>query len=110
MGLRGAGTCARAPATGVSHIHGYPWINNGWISMDNPWILTLVVNEMIRLAGIKFEKVVKRSPRLGDSQHSFSEDSHNCLESAVRYQKAEAENEDVRDISAPRPVAAEPDA
>jgi hypothetical protein len=64
---------------------------------------------MIRLAGIKFEKVVKRSPRLGDSQHFFSEDSHNCLETAVRAQKAEDENADVCDISAPEPVAADPD-
>jgi hypothetical protein len=64
---------------------------------------------MIRLAGVKFEKVVKRSPRLGESQHFLSEDSHNCLEVAVREQKAEAENADVCDISAPRPVAADPD-
>jgi hypothetical protein len=62
---------------------------------------------MIRLAGIKFEKVVKRSPRLGDSQHFFSEDSHNCLAALVRDQKAEAENAAVRDISPP--VAADPD-
>ena len=59
----------------------------------------LVVSEMIRLAGIKFEKVVKRSPRLGDSQHFLSEDSHNALKGAVRDQKAEAENAAVRDIS-----------
>jgi hypothetical protein len=44
----------------------------------------LVVSEMIRLPGIKFEKVVKRSPRLGDSQYFQSEDSHNMIESCVR--------------------------
>ena len=44
----------------------------------------LVVNEMIRLAGLKFVKVVKRSPRLGDSQYFLNEDTHNTLESCVR--------------------------
>ena len=50
---------------------------------------TLVVNEMIRLKGIKFTKVVKRSPRLGDSEFFFDEDSHNLLEGLVRDQQAE---------------------
>ena len=45
---------------------------------------TLVVNEMIRLKGIKFTKVVKRSPRLGDSEFFFDEDSHSLLEGLVR--------------------------
>ena len=44
-----------------------------------PEIRTLVVNAMIRLSGLKFEKVVKRSPRLGDSQYFLGEDSHNLV-------------------------------
>ena len=47
---------------------------------------TLVVSEMIRLSNVKFDKVVKRSPRLGDSQYFLSEDTHNMLESCVRDQ------------------------
>ena len=43
-----------------------------------------MVSEMIRLSNIKFEKVVKRSPRLGDSQYFLSEDTHNMIESCVR--------------------------
>ena len=41
-----------------------------------------MVNEMIRLAGIKFDKVVKHSKRLGGgaadgaSMYTFGEDSH----------------------------------
>jgi hypothetical protein len=56
----------------------------------------LVVNEMIRLAGIKFDKVVKHSKRLGggaaegESMYHFGEDSHNCLEALVRDQKDES--------------------
>ena len=46
----------------------------------------LVVNSMIRLSGLKFEKVVKRSPRLGDSQYFLSEDTHNMIEACVRDQ------------------------
>ena len=67
---------------------------------------TLVVNEMIRLAGIKFDKVVKHSARLGggaaegSSLHYLGEDTHNCLGALVRDQKAEAENAAVVDISA----------
>ena len=59
---------------------------------------TLVVSEMIRLSGIKFVQIVKRSPRLGDSQYFFSEDSHNLLDGLAREQR----NEEVRarDISA----------
>ena len=32
---------------------------------------TLVVNEMIRVSTIIFDKVVKQSPRLGDSQYTI---------------------------------------
>ena len=46
----------------------------------------LVVNEMIRLSSLKFDKVVKRSPRLGDTQFFLSEDTHNMIESCVRLQ------------------------
>ena len=47
----------------------------------------LVVNEMIRLKGIKFEKTVKKSPRLGNSLFYLGEDCHNMLEGCVRDQK-----------------------
>ena len=47
---------------------------------------TLVVNHMIRLSSIKFDKVVKKSPRLGDSQYFLGEDSHNMIEGCVRDQ------------------------
>lgn len=46
----------------------------------------LIVSEMIRLSGLKFEKVLKRSPRLGDTMYSLSEDTHNMLEGCVRDQ------------------------
>ena len=57
----------------------------------------LVVSEMIRLAGLKFDKVIKRSPRLGASEHFLGEDTHNRLEGCVRDQAA-ADN--VIDITA----------
>ena len=62
-----------------------------------------MVNEMIRLAGIKFDKVVKHSKRLGGgaaegaSMYTFGEDSHNCLEALVRDQRDESAR--VRDIA-----------
>ena len=62
-----------------------------------PRCRTLVVNSLIRLKGIKFDKVVKRSPRLGDSQYFFGEDSHNSLDALVRLQ--EEEKARVQDIS-----------
>ena len=46
----------------------------------------LVVNAIIRLNGIKFDKVVKRSPRLGDSQYFLGEDTNNLIEACVRDQ------------------------
>ena len=33
----------------------------------------LVVSALIRLSGIKFVQIVKRSPRLGDSQYASSQ-------------------------------------
>lgn len=47
---------------------------------------TLVVNHMIRLSSIKFDKVVKKSPRLGDSLYLLGEDSHNMIEGCLRDQ------------------------
>ena len=52
---------------------------------------TLIVNEMIRLSGIKWDKVIKRSPRLGDTQYFLSEDWHNTLTSCVRAQPEQEE-------------------
>jgi hypothetical protein len=46
----------------------------------------LVVNALIRLSSLQFVKVVKRSPRLGDSQYFLDEDTHNMIESCVRDQ------------------------
>ena len=46
-----------------------------------------MVNEMIRLSGLKFEKVQRASPRLGNSLFYLSEDTHNVIESCVRDQK-----------------------
>merc|ERR1712194_119233 len=47
---------------------------------------TLVVNHTIRLRNIKFDKVVKKSPRLGATQYYLGEDLHNMLEGCVRDQ------------------------
>lgn len=58
----------------------------------------LVVSEMIRLSGIEFVQTVKRSPRLGDSQYFFSEESHNLLDGLAREQRDEQVR--ARDISA----------
>ena len=57
-----------------------------------------MVSEMIRLSGIKFVQIVKRSPRLGDSQYFFSEESHNLLDGLAREQRDEELR--ARDISA----------
>jgi hypothetical protein len=61
-------------------------------------IRLLVVSALIRLSGIKFVQIVKRSPRLGDSQYFFSEESHNLLDSLAREQRDEEMR--ARDISA----------
>eukprot|EP00966_Prymnesium_polylepis_P057151 1323730-Prymnesium_polylepis.1 len=58
----------------------------------------LVVNEMTRLSGIKFVQIVKRSPRLGDSQYFLSEESHNMLDGLAREQRDDEAR--ARDISA----------
>ena len=47
----------------------------------------LIVSEMIRLSGLKFEKVLKKSPRLGESMFTLSEDWHNLIEGCVRDQR-----------------------
>ena len=46
---------------------------------------------MIRLGGIKFDKIVKHSARLGGGSSLFylGEDSHNCFEALVRDQNAD---------------------
>ena len=92
-----------------SQVHASDRFEAGWLVVKAKWfeIVTvsprcyklqtveriLVVSEMIRLASIKFDKMVKRSPRLGDSQYFLGEDTHNMIESSVRIvaqQKAEA--------------------
>ena len=72
-----------------SQVHASDQFEAGWLVVKAQWfeLVTtsprcyklaaeerlLVVNEMIRLAGLKFDKVVKRSPRLGASQYFFGE-------------------------------------
>ena len=51
----------------------------------------LVVNEIIRLSNLKFDKVIKRSRRLGESEFYLGEDTHNMIESCVRAQPEDAE-------------------
>ena len=48
----------------------------------------LIVSEMIRLPHLRFEKVVKHSPRLGggDTMYFLDEDAHNVIEGCVRDQ------------------------
>ena len=43
-------------------------------------------NHTIRLRNIMFDKVVKKSPRLGATQYYLGEDLHNMLEGCVRDQ------------------------
>ena len=45
-------------------------------------------------ANIKFDKVVKRPPRLGDSQFFLSEDTHTMIESCVRVMHAQWQERD----------------
>ena len=76
----------------------------GWLVADAQWLeivgqsprsyklhpekRTLVVNEMIRLSTIKWDKVDKRSPRLGQTLYYLGEDTHNMIEACVRDQVA----------------------
>ena len=53
-----------------------------------PTMHTLVVSEMIRLSTIKWDNVIKRSPRLGHSEYFLGEDTHNMIEACVRDQNA----------------------
>ena len=85
-----------------SQVHASDRFEEGWLVVKARWFeivttsprcyklrseeRTLVVSEMIRLSTIRFDKVVKRSPRLGDSQFFLSEDTHNMIESCVRDQ------------------------
>jgi hypothetical protein len=85
-----------------SQVHASDQFEEGWLVVKARWfeLVTesprcykstleerlLVVSEMIRLSSLKFGKVVKRSPRLGDSQYFLDEDTHNMIESCVRDQ------------------------
>ena len=85
-----------------SQVHASDQFEEGWLVVKARWfeLVTesprcyklmpeerlLVVNEMIRLSSLKFAKVVKRSPRFGDSQYFLDEDTHNMIESCVRDQ------------------------
>ena len=53
-----------------------------------PETRTLVVSEMIRLSTIRWDKVDKRSPRLGQTLYYLGEDTHNMIEGCVRDQNA----------------------
>ena len=91
-----------------SQVHASDQFEEGWLVVKAQWFeivttsprcyklqsveRTLVVNEMIRLSTIMFDKVIKRSPRLGDSQYFLSEDTHNMIESCVRDQARECDD------------------
>ena len=76
----------------------------GWLVADAQWLViqghsprsyklapemrTLVVSEMIRLSTIRWDKVDKRSPRLGQTLYYLGEDTHNMIEGCVRDQNA----------------------
>ena len=76
----------------------------GWLVADAQWLevvgdspriyklrpgkRTLVVSEMIRLSTIRWDKVDKRSPRLGQTLYYLGEDTHNMIEACVRDQDA----------------------
>jgi hypothetical protein len=84
-------------------VHATDRFEAGWLVVKSQWfeLLTtsprcykllkeerlLVVSEMIRLPNLKWEKVVRVSPRLGgDSMYTQSEDAHNVIEGCVRDQ------------------------
>jgi hypothetical protein len=87
----------------ASQVHASDQFEAGWLVVTAQWFQllmtsprcyklqtverTLVVNEMIRLSGLKFEKVQRASPRLGNSLYFLSEDTHNMIEACVRDQK-----------------------
>ena len=70
----------------ASQVHASDQFEAGWLVVTAQWFQllttsprcyklqtverTLVVNEMIRLSGLKFEKVQRASPRLGNSFYS----------------------------------------
>ena len=86
----------------ASQVHATDRFEAGWLVVKAVWykLITtsprvykrdtverlLIVSETIRLSSLKFGKVVKKSPRLGDSLYTFSEDSHNLVEGCVRDQ------------------------
>ena len=94
-----------------SQVHASDRFEAGWLVVKAHWFVivttsprcyklqtverTLVVSEMIRLPNIKFDKVVKRSPRLGDSQFFLSEDTHNMIESCVRVMHAQQQEQEL---------------
>ena len=99
----------KGPAYPVAaeNVHASDQFEEGWLVVKAHWFelvttsprcyklqheeRTLIVNEMIRLSGIKWDKVIKRSPRLGDTQYFLSEDWHNTLTSCVRAQPEQEE-------------------
>ena len=96
-----------------SQVHASDRFEAGWLVVKAQWYelqttsprcyklqtteRLLVVNEMIRLSGLQFEKVQRASRRLGESRgallesslHWLSEDTHNMIEACVRDQNSQ---------------------
>ena len=95
-----------AYAVREDEVHASDFFEAGWLVVKARWFElvttsprcyklqaeehTLVVNATIRLANLKWDKVIKRSARFGDSQYFLGEDAHNMLESCVREQPADS--------------------
>ena len=104
--LKGLVASGRGPgpaATADEIAHHQCRFEAGWLVVNSQWfeLITtsprcykllkkerlLVVSEMIRLPNLKWEKVVRVSPRLGeDSIYTQSEDAHSVIEGCVRDQ------------------------
>ena len=96
--------CGPAYPVPESQVQATDRFEAGWLVVDAQWLViqgqsprsyklapetqTLVVSEMIRLSTIRWDKVDKRSPRLGQTLYFLGEDTHNMIEGCVRDQNA----------------------
>ena len=95
----------RGPAYPVpeSQVQASDRFEAGWLVADAQWLVkvgdsprsykpgpeqTLVVSEMIRLSTLRWDKIDKRSPRLGQTLYYLGEDTHNMIQACVRDQDA----------------------
>lgn len=95
---------SRAYPVPESQVQATDRFEKGWLVVDAQWLQivgdsprsykllpekrTLVVSEMIRLSTIVWDKIDKRSPRLGQTLYYLGEDAHNLIEAYVRDQDA----------------------